>query len=275
MPVGMEKSAIGRLTEREKECLHRWLDHRTAKEIALDLGISPHAVEKRLKMARTKLGVSSSLEAARLLADAEGYQQLGAQSPDLVLGGPGGQAWPIPIWVAGGLVMTFIIAAAVALAVQSSGQASAERTSAATSPSETSSAATDAPMKPGEVRMLTAADMADATPEEIRAFVAEQFRSRDRDHSGFIERDEAPAAAVLMTDAEWKGEGRAPREWFDKQNFRRVPLEPRMAQAASVAKDDDDRDGRVSFAEFERQQARSIDAGRLPKRWLEQHRAHQ
>lgn len=48
------RAALARLTLNEKECLRRRLLHQTAKEMALDLGISPHAVEKRLKMARTK-----------------------------------------------------------------------------------------------------------------------------------------------------------------------------------------------------------------------------
>jgi len=72
------------LTEREKVCLRQWLQHKSAKEIAPDLGISHHAVEKRLKMARTKLGATSSLEAARMLGEAEGYGQAVTQSPDLV-----------------------------------------------------------------------------------------------------------------------------------------------------------------------------------------------
>ena len=67
------EAEIARLTERERECLRHWLEHKTAKEIALDIGISHHAVEKRLKMARTKLGVATSLDAARILAQSEGY----------------------------------------------------------------------------------------------------------------------------------------------------------------------------------------------------------
>jgi DNA-binding CsgD family transcriptional regulator len=74
---------LSRLTEREKVCLRQWLQHKSAKEIARDLGISNHAVEKRLKMARTKLGATSSLEAARMLGEAEGYGQAVPQSPDL------------------------------------------------------------------------------------------------------------------------------------------------------------------------------------------------
>ena len=79
-----DREPLSRLTEREKVCLRQWLQHKSAKEIAADLGISHHAVEKRLKMARTKLGATSSLEAARMLGEAEGYGQGVPQSPDLV-----------------------------------------------------------------------------------------------------------------------------------------------------------------------------------------------
>lgn len=78
-----QRTAIARLTAKERECLRLWLEHKTAKEIALDLGISHHAVEKRLKSARHKLGVASSLDAARLMADAEGYGRTASGSPDL------------------------------------------------------------------------------------------------------------------------------------------------------------------------------------------------
>jgi DNA-binding CsgD family transcriptional regulator len=79
-----DREPISRLTEREKVCLRQWLQHKSAKEIAADLGISHHAVEKRLKTARTKLGATSSLEAARMLSAAEGYGQAVPQSPELV-----------------------------------------------------------------------------------------------------------------------------------------------------------------------------------------------
>lgn len=61
----MSLSAFPSLTEAEAECLRRVLAHQTAKEMARDLGISHHAVEKRLKRARQKLGAATSLEAAR------------------------------------------------------------------------------------------------------------------------------------------------------------------------------------------------------------------
>jgi DNA-binding CsgD family transcriptional regulator len=79
-----DRQSLSRLTEREKVCLRQWLQHKSAKEIAADLGISHHAVEKRLKMARIKLGATSSLAAARMLDEAEGYGQTVPQSPDLV-----------------------------------------------------------------------------------------------------------------------------------------------------------------------------------------------
>jgi len=78
-----DRDSISRLTEREKVCLRQWLQHKSAKEIAADLGISHHAVEKRLKMARIKMGATSSLEAARMLGAAEGYGQAVPQLPDL------------------------------------------------------------------------------------------------------------------------------------------------------------------------------------------------
>src|SRR5687768_9947403 len=79
-----DRKSLSRLTEREKVCLRQWLHHKSAKEIAADLGISHHAVEKRLKMARIKLDATSSLEAARMLGEAEGYGRAVTQSPDLV-----------------------------------------------------------------------------------------------------------------------------------------------------------------------------------------------
>ena len=87
---GSTRAAILRLTEAERECLKRCLHHQTAKQMALDLGISPHAVEKRLKMARAKLGLSSSLEVAKLVKLSDQSGRLGPQSSDL----PSGNARP-------------------------------------------------------------------------------------------------------------------------------------------------------------------------------------
>ena len=131
------RAAILRLTVAERECLKRCLSHQTAKQMALDLGISAHAVEKRLKMARAKLGLSSSLEAAKLVESLERSGQLGPHSSDLPPGsakpnGAGSVAGP-PIetaWIAqrhlglvvsGAMLMSFIAAVALMILGHSSG----------------------------------------------------------------------------------------------------------------------------------------------------------
>ncbi|MEL7689907.1 helix-turn-helix transcriptional regulator [Citromicrobium bathyomarinum] len=82
-----DTAAVARLTDKERECLRLWLGHATAKEIAIRLGVTHHAVEKRLKSARHKLGVASSLEAARIFARAEGYDGTISGPPELSDGG--------------------------------------------------------------------------------------------------------------------------------------------------------------------------------------------
>jgi len=67
----MEASGIARLTEAQRVALRLFMERKTAKQIALELGITPKAVELRLKGARDALGVGSSAEAARILAVAE------------------------------------------------------------------------------------------------------------------------------------------------------------------------------------------------------------
>jgi DNA-binding CsgD family transcriptional regulator len=59
------------LSDREKAVLRLLFQGYDAKSSARQLGISVHAVNERLRTARRKLGVSSSREAARLLARSE------------------------------------------------------------------------------------------------------------------------------------------------------------------------------------------------------------
>lgn len=49
--------APGGLTSRQCEVLDLLLQHRTSKEIARQLAISPHTVEQRIRLAKEKLGV--------------------------------------------------------------------------------------------------------------------------------------------------------------------------------------------------------------------------
>lgn len=131
------RAAILRLTMAERECLKRCLSHQTAKQMALDLGISPHAVEKRLKMARAKLGLSSSLEAAKLVESLERYGRPGPDSSDLPSGNVGAEevgslaaprnetAWSMRrhqvYVVSGAMLMSFFAAIALMIWVQPSG----------------------------------------------------------------------------------------------------------------------------------------------------------
>ena len=269
------REALARLTDNEKECLRRRLQQQTAKEMALELGVSPHAVEKRLKMARTKLGLSSSLEAARLLAASGGYQQTGPQASDLPSARPASEKRFDRPLILGGLVMILVTAAIIALAAQSSGGAADGGVAPHPGPSEVV-AAPSAPAretKPDEFRMLPASEFVDGTPEELRAFAEERFRAMDKDRSGFVERDEAPAVQIRLTDGVWDGNGPAPREWFEQQASRPVPIEPVMARAAYIAKGDANADGKWSFDEYLAVRESGFDAKQVPVSWREQHQA--
>ena len=64
----MTEYPFDRLTEKQKECLRLVLHRNSSKEIASELGISPHTVDARLKGALKTLRTVSRFEAARLLA---------------------------------------------------------------------------------------------------------------------------------------------------------------------------------------------------------------
>lgn len=56
------------LTPKQRECLEQVLLHRTSKQIAIGLGISPYTVDQRLDSARRKLGVATRADAAQAYA---------------------------------------------------------------------------------------------------------------------------------------------------------------------------------------------------------------
>jgi DNA-binding CsgD family transcriptional regulator len=64
--------SIEQLTPRQRDCLRGVADYKSYKQIARDLGISDSMVEKHLRIAREKLGVGSTAEAARAFLAAEG-----------------------------------------------------------------------------------------------------------------------------------------------------------------------------------------------------------
>lgn len=65
------QEGIQSLSSREAEVLRLLLAGHDAKSVARALGLSVHTINERLRDARRKLGVSSSREAARILAEVE------------------------------------------------------------------------------------------------------------------------------------------------------------------------------------------------------------
>lgn len=204
--------AISRLTEREKEVLRAWLDRKTAKEIALDLGISHHAVEKRLKLARTKLGTASSLEAARLLADAEEtaqrYQPTVASSTDLQSSARLRKTWRHPSTLTG--VFAMLIATIFALTA---------------------------------IPAFQSAGTIEPDPEtiEVAQNSPQIFDALDADRSGFLENPESPFVTVAYLDDSYPD---------DESLFVLDDGTDAEQLATFYDRADTDDDGRVSFREF-------------------------
>ena len=151
--------------------------------------------------------------------------------------------------------MTLVAAAIIAIATQTSGGVA------------------DAGTTPDNFRILPASDFVEGTPEELAALAEERFRTMDKDGSGFVERGEAPVPQIRMTDAEWKGEGPAPREWLEQQQTRAVPLDPVMARAAYISQGDANADGKLSFDEYLTMRNAGFDAKLVPVSWREQRQA--
>lgn len=86
-----DTDAVMLLTEGQRDCLRLVFNHMKSKDIARVLDVSPHTVDMRLRTAMKTLGVTSRIEAARLLLQAESggqttpdlYQPLIYQAPDV------------------------------------------------------------------------------------------------------------------------------------------------------------------------------------------------
>ena len=73
---------VSRLTAGQLDCLKLVDQHLSSKEIATELGISPHTVDQRIRQALATLGVERRTQAARVVAQYSGpYQRLIHQSP--------------------------------------------------------------------------------------------------------------------------------------------------------------------------------------------------
>lgn len=88
-----EAERVARLTQAQLGCLRLVDQHLNSKEIAAELGISPHTVDQRIRQALQILGVDTRKRAARLVAQHSGpYQRLIHQSPYIERGVPTGQS---------------------------------------------------------------------------------------------------------------------------------------------------------------------------------------
>ena len=126
------RDRLDTLTDREKETLRLLLAGHDAKSIARAQDLSVHTVNERLRDARRKLGVASSREAARLLAEAGtppdslGDKKFGVAEA-AVAGRNGGEPDRRPTaghrlaWLGGGMLIMSIVIAAAALALLSTG----------------------------------------------------------------------------------------------------------------------------------------------------------
>ena len=75
---------VARLSSGQLDCLRLADQHLSSKEIAAELGISPHTVDQRIRGAIHTLGVERRSQAARIVARYGGeYQRLIHQSPHI------------------------------------------------------------------------------------------------------------------------------------------------------------------------------------------------
>ncbi len=85
-PAATEAERLARLTDGQKQCLRLVYRHMSSKDIARELGISPHSVDARLRSAIRALGVATRTDAALRLAAHEAgapYQSPVYQSPHI------------------------------------------------------------------------------------------------------------------------------------------------------------------------------------------------
>src|SRR5690242_8357956 len=73
---------VAKLSAGQLDCLRLVDQHLSSKEIAAELGISPHTVDQRIRQSLAILGVERRSQAARIVSQFSGpYQRLIHQSP--------------------------------------------------------------------------------------------------------------------------------------------------------------------------------------------------
>jgi len=218
------------LSPREKEVLRLLLVGHDAKSVAKSLDLSVHTVNERLRDARRKLGVSSSREAARMMAALEqdapnnlgdkiiggrqsfpqflGDMNLGVVQPALlkhVQQANKRRAFPIA-WFAGGmLIMSLMMTALVlSLAMNNGSQAQSPMQAAPAAP-------------PGTLDLMPFADTdhdGKVTPEEYKTFTEQGwgFVAQDKDEVNFARLD--PSAQVAFVGITPNAQGIITRQMY-------------------------------------------------------------
>jgi len=81
-PNSLVAGRVARLSQGQLDCLRLVDQHLSSKEIAAELGISPHTVDQRVRQSLHILGVERRAQAARIVAQYSGpYQRLIHQPP--------------------------------------------------------------------------------------------------------------------------------------------------------------------------------------------------
>jgi DNA-binding CsgD family transcriptional regulator len=115
---------LGRLNQSERRVLYLLAEGHTAKTVAREMGLTPAAVNERLREARRKTGVGSSRELARLLKSQEnrhdevGMAKASAFAPPPPV--PDAQPWRPQTGVVA-MTTLFIVAAGAAIALMGPG----------------------------------------------------------------------------------------------------------------------------------------------------------
>jgi len=95
--------ALAELTAKQRQVMDLLIQHKTSKEIARRLNISPHTVDQRIQFAKEKLGAATRSEAAvtyRRLVETYGqmtYDESGIADPDEPVDEGGGPQGPLPV----------------------------------------------------------------------------------------------------------------------------------------------------------------------------------
>lgn len=144
----MTNTNLAELTDKEKQALRLLLSGHDAKSSAIELDISVHALNDRLRNARRKLGVSSSREAARILGDAEGgspqnpvrnsfgMAESASVGDTAVLNQTRRSGPSRAVWLTGGMLIMSLTIAAIAVVSIYGAADSGEATTAAASENE-------------------------------------------------------------------------------------------------------------------------------------------